>query len=203
MFNPTPLNIWIIYCIRISSRIFKPRHAKWSEVRCHSDDRGSQKKEMIYTEVWISLYSFLWTYCLELLMKRVGKILLTFKSFFRGLWNRAEKMMPQQLPAGPSLCNLALKMFKKVSQRKRKFQLKSYLFAVEIGVSPEGRSRASERKHWQRHWNGDIHAHLKRTNVHQVLITAQPTESPYRSTKTTETNFIFSLDFRFCLVWFF
>lgn len=97
-------------------------------------------------------------------------------------------MMPQQLPAGPSLCNLALKMFKKVSQRKRKFQLKSYLFAVEIGVSPEGRSRAGERKHWQRHWNGDIHAHLKRTNAHQVLITAQPTESPdYRD------QFYFSL----------
>lgn len=126
---------------------------------------------------------------------RVGKILLTIKSFFRGLWNRVEKMMPQQLPASPSLCNLALKIFKKVSQRKREFQLKSYLFAIEIGVSPEGRSRAGEGKHWQRHWNGDIHAHLKRTNAHQVLITAQPTECPCRSTKATEINFIFLFGF--------
>ncbi|GAB1297626.1 Basal body-orientation factor 1 [Apodemus speciosus] len=84
------------------------------------------------------------------------------------LGNRAaQQMTPQQVQADPSLCNLALNMFKTVSQRKREFQLKSYLFAIEIGVSPERRSRASERKHWQRHWNGDIHAHLKRTNTHQ------------------------------------
>lgn len=116
---------------------------------------------------------------------------------------RAENMTPQQLPAGPSLCSLALKMFKKVSQRKREFQLKSYLFAIEIGVSPEGRSRAGEGKHWQRHWNGDIHAHLKRTNAHQVLITLNPQSVHVEAQRLQRPILFFSLDFRFCLVWFF
>jgi hypothetical protein len=87
-------------------------------------------------------------------------------------------------------------MFKTVSQRKRQFQLKGYLFAIEIGVSPEGRARAGEGKHRQRHWNGDIHTHLKRTNTHQCpRVSLKGLEHSVLQDKGNRESFYFCFDF--------
>lgn len=76
-----------------------------------------------------------------------GKILLTFKSFLGDLLTSTaqQHMTPQKLlQALP--CRILIPEYVQESflEEKTFFKTYSYLFAIEIGVSSEGRSRAGE-----------------------------------------------------------
>lgn len=45
----------------------------------------------------------------------------------------------------------------------------NYLFAIEIGVTPEGSTRTSEGKHGQRHWYRNIHTNLNQTQINSII----------------------------------
>lgn len=113
----------------------------------------------------------------------IGKILLTFISFLGKLlthsWICSRKFL-----------------------RGKIFFLKSHLFAIEIGVSPEGSSRASEWEHWQRHWNGHIHPNLKQNKSMSNTKKNKGTfHSEAQMLGIRETNFNYPPSTRSCIPW--